>query len=457
MSHSLRVRGAARRAAVVVAALILASCTTVPSLQPTSNSIPIRDIVDRIYCELDSALSPRMAPGAKDINVRNLLRTWSARMDLTFTINTSSGISPGVSFITPLTQIVDKARGTFSQSFTFGIGGGLSGSANRIEKISLQIPLTQLKDQVINGKKSGGTCNPGEWVATLERESGEALTRDLGLREWIDSSLGQLVDQIKGPINFSKELQSFKSDAASQLASFGNGLENRWIEELGTREPQLPQEELLQRLKLEEKKIMALPRQTTLPPADPDQILLVARQVRELLDMINQLSLVPSEKSRQNNEIRRSRVAGALANLNVSIVPDALTEQKNQMIKDIGESLDKISRSLEDAISAQKMAEHTHAQTTLKTITHQVTFVVAANASATPSWSLMRFKGPGGGAGGGGSGSTGASANNGGAGSFASVIRSDTHDLLITLGGADVDTQNVIDQLTAALRAQTPQ
>ncbi len=127
------------------------------------------------------------------------------------------------------------------------------------------------------------------------------------------------------------------------------------------------------------------------------------------------------------------------------------------MIKDIGESLDKISRSLEDAISAQKMAEHTHAQTTLKTITHQVTFVVAANASATPSWSLMRFKGPGGGAGGGGSGSTGASANNGGAGSFASVIRSDTHDLLITLGGADVDTQNVIDQLTAALRAQTPQ
>jgi hypothetical protein len=71
-------------------------------------------------------------------------------------------------------------------------------------------------------------------------------------------------------------------------------------------------------------------------------------------------------------------------------------------------------------------------------ISHTVTFIVVMNANATPTWSLMKFKGPGGATSaptsGGTSGSTTPAAGTSASGSFISASRSDTHTLLITLG-----------------------
>jgi hypothetical protein len=100
----------------------------------------------------------------------------------------------------------------------------------------------------------------------------------------------------------------------------------------------------------------------------------------------------------------------------------------------------------------------------VRTLTHEVTFIVASNISVTPTWSLMRFKGPsgvgGGGASPGNSGSTGSVSSsgsaNGGGGSLASAFRYDSHDLIITLGDQpDVDTENAISQAGAVIMQRT--
>jgi hypothetical protein len=64
----------------------------------------------------------------------------------------------------------------------------------------------------------------------------------------------------------------------------------------------------------------------------------------------------------------------------------------------------------------------------LKSISHEVNFIVTASVSATPNWNLVRFRGPGLGSGG-GSSSGGGGNNN----SLLSLARTDNHKMTMTL------------------------
>jgi hypothetical protein len=87
----------------------------------------MRDVVDRVKCEIWEALTdyvPENDPPGKEETETSLefLNDWNASVSLTLTVDEQSSIAPGVSFINPLTQVVDKTRGTFPQSFSFGLG-----------------------------------------------------------------------------------------------------------------------------------------------------------------------------------------------------------------------------------------------------------------------------------------------------------------------------------------------
>jgi hypothetical protein len=73
-----------------------------------------------------------------------------------------------------------------------GVSGGLTGSANRIEKISIDLPLKKLKDVTEKSRKGKPYCDLDDWVPTVDIGSGETLTRNLGLDEWMDSTLGPM-------------------------------------------------------------------------------------------------------------------------------------------------------------------------------------------------------------------------------------------------------------------------
>jgi hypothetical protein len=79
----------------------------------------------------------------------------------------------------------------------------------------------------------------------------------------------------------------------------------------------------------------------------------------------------------------------------------------------------------------------------IESIGHTVDFIVTMNAGVTPTWSLVKFKGPGGGTSTSGNGTSGGTSgtsgstgggSNGSSGSFLFMSRQDTHRLQITMG-----------------------
>jgi hypothetical protein len=88
---------------------------------------------------------------------------------------------------------------------------------------------------------------------------------------------------------------------------------------------------------------------------------------------------------------------------------------------------DKVSEALEKTAIALTV----FLDPPIDTITHQVQFVILWNASATPSWTLVRFKGPG-----------------PASGSLLSATRTKTHTLNIALGPpSSPDTQGALNAL----------
>jgi hypothetical protein len=157
-----------------------AGCTSVPPLDTPTNPIRIHDVVDRVKCEIWQALKDDYLQGNyKPDDPFEFLEHWNALVSLTLTVDEQSSIAPGISFINPLVQIADKARGTFSQSFSFGLGGGVSGRASREELVRFSLPLNKKERD--------------QWVTPCTASSSDSnIYGNLKLKEWIDSVLKPL-------------------------------------------------------------------------------------------------------------------------------------------------------------------------------------------------------------------------------------------------------------------------
>jgi hypothetical protein len=158
MSNSFHYGNSVFAVSVAVIGAVGSGCTTVPPLPKEAGNIPISDVVDRIKCEVHDA-------GHEE------WKDWKAGVDLTLIVNTQSGITPGVSFINPLVQAVDKARGTFSQSFSLAAGGTLNGLVTRTDTVSFDIDFAQ------------------DYTTKCDKGIG-GITGELGLSEWLHSVSG---------------------------------------------------------------------------------------------------------------------------------------------------------------------------------------------------------------------------------------------------------------------------
>jgi hypothetical protein len=98
---------------------LLAGCTTVPPLE-TGPTVAVSQVVQRVKCELAHAVEPYLIE-RKEFD---WFQRWIAGVDLTLIVSDGAGATPSVKFINPLPQVVLKNIGTFSQNFTFGVGGG---------------------------------------------------------------------------------------------------------------------------------------------------------------------------------------------------------------------------------------------------------------------------------------------------------------------------------------------
>jgi len=180
---------------VSAAILLVAGCTTVPPLETPTNRIPVSKIVERVKCDLVDALKnhPELLKMNAFENGEDKKdkedKGWAATVTLDLQVDATSGISPGVSFVSPLRQVVDKARGNFPQSFTFGLGGGVNGKASRLESLMFKLPLKDIRN----------VKNPN-----CSFEDTERLDSDLGLDEWLVLALEPMTR--KPPILSPKEM-----------------------------------------------------------------------------------------------------------------------------------------------------------------------------------------------------------------------------------------------------------
>ncbi|WP_156383740.1 hypothetical protein [Methylobacterium sp. Leaf456] len=139
------------------------------------------EIKRAIYCELRKA-----GHEARERNLRRKHRgmdvttvedialppTWGAQIELSFTVNEKSTLSPNVSLINPLPN---------DQSFTFGFGGQLSSEANRIDKFDYYYSMKQLIDDD-NGRN---TCYDPRSLGHDSASSPFLVKSNLGIRDWL--------------------------------------------------------------------------------------------------------------------------------------------------------------------------------------------------------------------------------------------------------------------------------
>ncbi len=163
----------------------LAACTSLPSLDPiegtqaaADGSIPIRDVVKRVKCELYDA--------TKDVQKEYWwFKYWGAKIDLDLIVNEQAGVTPSLAFLDPL-PTVKNTLGSFSQSFSMGLNGGLTSNAIRTETVSFSATFLEVRDQ-LNPQVAKNKLRQFDDCKLPE---GSELNGNLGLKQWVDSALG---------------------------------------------------------------------------------------------------------------------------------------------------------------------------------------------------------------------------------------------------------------------------
>ena len=169
-----------------ICCLSLGACATLPALQEATGSVPARDVVLLIKCELSDAFE------AADHTTWLLnqdrfawLKNWTAQVDLTLQVLDTATLSPGATITTPLHNGYNPAIGpstlggtsvpAIPQNLMVAAGVSLNGQAQRTETLSFAMSLAEL-ERWRESEKTKEMCAISDNMDLEGR---------LGLKEWI--------------------------------------------------------------------------------------------------------------------------------------------------------------------------------------------------------------------------------------------------------------------------------
>jgi hypothetical protein len=166
-----------------------------------------------IYCELREAAEfarhtdelKKKSNGQLVTTVEDIALppTWGAQIEVSFTVDEKSTLSPGVSLITPMhdapVNFVGETIGAsgildaitygpkkVAQSYTFGLGGTLSSQAFRVDKYDYYYSMKQL----IDDDTGHSTCvDPQQPFGPDSHSSPFLVTSNLGIKEWLPDAV----------------------------------------------------------------------------------------------------------------------------------------------------------------------------------------------------------------------------------------------------------------------------
>ena len=308
--------------------------------------------VSQIVQRVKCELAYAVEPYLRKSRQYDWFQRWTAGVDLNLVVTDSAGLTPGVSFVNPLPQAVLKGIGSFSQSFTFGAGAGATTTATRNETISFAISLKELQGQL-------STLN-------CDLPNDRDLNSSLGLAEWVAESFDPI------------EKGLLKKGHHKRPVAAGVGGKGRRALVLDQLEAQVKNYApdlgaLIDKLKQETAKILSG------KPVSPTD-------VKSAMDDIAFITQSLSDKVSAGGGVE----------------PPFVTRYKAELV-----TLSNRFKALQPKPSLDAPIE---------SISHQVEFLVVLTGSVSPSWTLVRFKGP---------------ATNG---SLASASWTRTHTLSIVIG-----------------------
>jgi hypothetical protein len=361
------------RIACVCLGLPLCACAVAPPL--ADDAITISEIVQRVKCEIwDAVPAPQ---GKYPTGPYQWLRDWTAKVDLTLETDDTGGISPGVSFINPMRSVTIPGTGTFSRMFSVGLGGGLNTQASRTETLSFTLSFAELQ-------------NP-DYRGVCSEAKGLGLLGNLGLKEWMQAALAPT----SGP---TPELRlgyhappSSGAKAATPRRSQGPS----------TQEAVDPVQREIQKLNgilflvdsyADEAQRYAKSAQTLANSLRNEDLTKAPQEFyRKVQSTVDALAMTQDAIDQANKQIALADTQMADMKKNYGSVPAVIEALKNAS-SDVTGAKAKLSAAAKTITAAEGALPPNGP---IDSIAHQVSFVVSLSGNATPSWTLVHFKGPG--------------------------------------------------------------
>jgi hypothetical protein len=345
----------------VLSALVLAHCVRVPAPDYLAKGPQVDEIVRRVKCDLYESLEPRLSAAYG----YEWLHSWTAQANLNLIVNDQSQLTPGATFTEPLRAATIPLKVTnFSQSANLGLGAQANDTATRNETVTFTVSMDELT-QFGNGPHN---CEFPNYID---------LQSELGLKEWVDAALSPVAagDLNVGYHKTPKSGSAAAATSAKAAITTGQGA------------------------------LAQAPKQTPAAKAKTAGVL----NCDDPTQIPTRSSGPPGPETRQSDELLVAcelglffRAKGAKGAIDLSSQLDGeQVKRVAQIINDIDRLIEELSLVNSDAATRESAALKKSAisltvfvDPPLDTISHQIQFIIVWNASASPSWTLLHFKGP---------------------------------------------------------------
>ena len=151
-------------------------------------AIDVNAVVTRIKCDLRHIVlekaTTKLTGGAQPFL---FLRSWAAKICLSLVVDDTVAVNPGASVTTPLHTVNNVA-----QSFTLGVGAGLTTQAVRQEDVEFLVSFSDID-------KEFHQTSTGPFYYSCPYDHGLLLESDLGLDKLINNALSPVENGVLVP------------------------------------------------------------------------------------------------------------------------------------------------------------------------------------------------------------------------------------------------------------------
>ena len=352
--------------------MTLTNCVRIPVPDDLGKGPQVDEIVRRVKCDLYEAFADRLnAPAGYE-----WLHGWTVQANLNLIVNDQSILSPGATITQPLTAVTIPGKvSNFGQSFSFGVGASWTNTATRNESITFTVSMTELM------KQFGGPHSDCNFPNTMD------LRSELGLKQWVSAALTP-VDVGDLRVGYHKAPKTGGSTAMVTAA-----LKNLQTIVKGPLTGPAP-------------KGPDCDNPATLPPKSfgpPSAKNLQSDMTAVICDAF---------RIHDKSEFDFSKLSGD----QVAFIAQTITDIQS-VIADLECLQTPEATKVIAALEKVALALAVFVDPPIDTMSHQVQFIIVWNANASPSWTLVNFKGP-----------------NPTSGSLFSATKTQTHTLNITIG-----------------------